>query len=381
MPQLRRIALFCQDFRTNIQYLLGLQKGFRQLGIECFAMWNLPSAESLTTFVDNWQPDAILELNRTRNHIRGFRERIPHLAWLEADQVLGVAINEGDGGSDIVYFMMEPALLGYEYEAGDFKWLFPGADESIFHPGVDAPFVFDLSCAGHIPAPLGTDSLKRDLVLRGVAAGTLEDLALGFIASGIRCCRDGASAIQGFLIDYGRRFLADITLLDYPLEARRLVQDTLPRLSDRRFVAEQMLAASTRSAFFGYHGWTAWRHLAPFYKGSLDRQNELAKAYRASRISVHNSFLAMHSRTMEVMACGRPILVNHGPTDRDITRFFTPGEDFLFYDLETLADTARGALADHAELARIGRNAAAKIRDGHTWRHRAEQISHDYAAL
>jgi spore maturation protein CgeB len=90
----------------------------------------------------------------------------------------------------------------------------------------------------------------------------------------------------------------------------------------------------------------------------------------------------MHNRVLDIMCCGKAALVSRSRWDKEISsiqHYFTPGEDYIPYDLDDLAEVAESALRDPERCRRIGRNARHRILEAHTWRHRAAFILDDLA--
>jgi spore maturation protein CgeB len=90
----------------------------------------------------------------------------------------------------------------------------------------------------------------------------------------------------------------------------------------------------------------------------------------------------MHNRVLDIMCSGKAALVSRSRWDGEISSlqsYFTPGEDYLSYDNDDLAEVAERALRDGDRRRRVGANARRRILEGHTWRHRAAFIIDDLA--
>ena len=384
MVKFKRIALFSNDDNVQVLQLLGLKRGFEQIGIECFASWPLPKAPQLEAFLDVWKPDVVFEFDRSRNQIEADCSSALHVSWVQNARNFGVSVLEGAGGSDLVYYCLQPERLGVKVDPGSCRWLFPGADESIFFPDDSEPYRFDLSLCGFLHSVVSPDFLNGPIVVDGQRCCTVQELLDEIIASGLYGEYGyDLQAIHDLILFRLKRSNPRIEMKDLPQPLLELFETRFYRLYRRRIIAESMLASTGNVAFCGRNSWLTWPQFAPFYRGDKTRPSELARIYRQTRLNVHECPLGLHHRTMEVMACARPLLIGYSyfcGTPCDIANFFTPGEDFIWYSEKNFVEVAREALADPVRLQKIGRNAYEKVMREHLWRHRAEQIVRDLSA-
>ncbi len=385
MARFRRIALFCDDHRVAQFQILGLKRGFDQIGIECFAGLSLPSDQTMESFVDIWKPDVVFELDRSRGSLPSLPAHVLHIAWLQSYRAFSQPIFARGCDSDLHYFNTMPDDCGHKIGGRPWKWLHCATNEDIFYPDAKTDILYDLSFCGFMFGGVSSEVLNETIRIDGVPIARVCDVIDQMMGMGLLSYSGFVpSRIHDYLLALVRTAIPDMTLERMPNGLMSFFDEHLFRTISRQAVADGMLAASKNVAFFGDNNWRAWPRFAPFYRGNLMRPHDLANAYRQTRLNVHDSIISLHHRTFEVMGCGRPLLVNHNLFDVGelaITQFFTPGEDFLYYEQGSVEEVAREALADREKLEQIGRNAARRIAEGHLWRHRAEQIVRDVAEL
>lgn len=154
-----------------------------------------------------------------------------------------------------------------------------------------------------------------------------------------------------------------------------------PRLLDRELLINEVLKVSGTLELYG-PGWHRHASFRPYARGVIDAQDELLAVYRRSRINLANNThgLGLHSRTLECMAVGGFIFTHSSPHDDKpggMLTSFEPGMHYGMFTPENLVEEARRWLHDTKRREKVGRNAAAIIREKHCWRHRAQQIIDD----
>lgn len=382
MAAIKRIALFAYPDGFYVNQLLGLKRGFESLGVEAHAGWPSLDGPVLESFTDNFKPDAIFEIDRFRDQISDFDGKILHVAWVQNHQAYGRRVHEKATGSDLVYTVFDLAQFGFpEATAAKARRLLLAVDPETFFPGRGEP-EFDLSLIGNIYGPLSEEALDAELRADGKPFCRLRDMIDAYKAMNFRHTDFTVKKIDDFIrlfyLNHGYIVRDD----QVPSLIRFVFDEYMIRLEDRKKIAEAMLRVSPRIAFFGGDNWRKWPAFEPHYQRFLTRASDLAAAYRASRITVHNSAVTMHFRPLESMACGRPVLVNRTPLDNTpdgIEFYFEPWRHYIPFDLENFEETAAEALANPARLTEIGEQGSKRALEGHTWRHRARQILLDLA--
>lgn len=382
--RVERVAIFGLDFPNVINQIVGLRNGFRELGLGVLTAWPHPNALNLENVLDSFRPDFVFEINRWRNQIPDCSEQFVHVCWIQDIQSQGRRLDENFGGSDLSYFTLPPSMTGHPPELDDsVQYLMPGANPDIFFHRPEPP-IFDFSFVGQMFAPLSDKQCARRIMVDGVDCGTVGELATHFRQQDIGQHGHRTDEVAVQLLAFVRRCVPDAESAMVDPAIRNICEEYFPRLADRTRMLDTILGLSDKVGFFGTGPWDAWPRYARHFGGYINRQSKLALVFRRTRVNLHNSGTGIHTRVFDCLACGAPILVNKSPYDGTqfgLDRHFEPGRHYIEYDFETLADVAAAALADDDGRARIGAEAAAAIRAGHTWRHRAEQILRDVKRL
>ena len=111
-------------------------------------------------------------------------------------------------------------------------------------------------------------------------------------------------------------------------------------------------------------------------RGMIDYYDEMPYVFKASDINLNITLRSIQRgiplRAMDIMGCGGFLLSNY---QEDMLRFFTPGEDFIYYESrQDLMDKAGYYLEHEDERKKISESALKKMRDGHTLEQRLEEI-------
>jgi len=148
VARFKKIALFADGYYAQLPQLLGLQRGFQQIGIECFAGWPLPPPEQMDTFVQIWQPDVVFEFDRTRGQLGDCVDSVLHVGWIQNHRNFGAPVYAGAGSSDLHYADLLPERYNFDTHTTEYKWLLPGADETVFYPKNTLPYLYDFNLCG-----------------------------------------------------------------------------------------------------------------------------------------------------------------------------------------------------------------------------------------
>lgn len=382
-PMMRRslrVALFAPSAPHFVATLNGLRQGFEALGCVAHAGWPLLDRRMLRAFCASFKPDIVFEVNRTGGQAFDGKPPCLHVAWIEAFRNEMRWIGDRLEGSDRLYFMLPPDLLGRPDMVGvEWQLLAPGADPEVFHPAATAPR-WDLSLCGHLYAPLPRQVMDAPVMIRGTAMGTVGQLWQTAASWPMERHTLGYDAVVGNVVSHYRRLGADLGTADLTLETAFLIDEYIPRTASRTAIADAMLQLSAKVRFFGNAGWLLWPRFAPYYGGEITTPQELARLFRQTAINMHIALWPLHFRTIDCMAAGGLVFINQVEHPGKAAAFdaeFENGIHYVGYDGESFVETARRYLADPSARARIGAAAAARIAERHTWRHRAERILAD----
>jgi len=382
LPKPRRVAIFAEDDHMYINQVLGLKRGFEELGVEAHVGWPHLSGRALNCFADNYQPDFILEIDRFASQIQDLDKSIKHVAWIHNHAVHGRRVLENASGSHAVYTAILLKVYADEYfNGGDYRFLPTATDPSVFTDD-NTQELFDFSFVGHMHEPLSDDLFNIPINVGNERSILLGEIISRFLKEGFHHFNVANNEIHDFLAEFYQQENPDFTVHHLPSQLKTFFDERLIRTISRKQVLDIILFISNNMAIYGNPDWKKWPEYSPYHYGSINRARELGQLFRSTRVNIHISPVTMHNRVLDVMCCGKGLLINRSRWDDEITsaqHYFTPGEDYISYDLDDLHEVAERALRDQDWFRRIGRNARRRILDAHTWRHRAAFIIDDLA--
>jgi hypothetical protein len=377
---LRRLALFLP---RDTPFYRGLhqqmRRGFEAEGVQTTGLCRLLGAAELRAFCQAQRPQVLFEMNRPRCEIPSLDPEVRHVTWVV--DFNGRSLEHFEG-SDITYLFGLTWVERYPHR-GFHRWLGPGAcpeDYALADPA--PPPEVDAAFAGHIPRPWSPEELARDLT-GGRGALRFSDL-LPELEAQLRATRGKLGSADDFLhlaeSIAGALTQAPLVLdqtLRYDISGRAI------RMLNRGDLIDAAAAHTAALALYGPDNWRLWPAYAPFYRGPLDTPAELRRAYQTARVTLHEGN-GVHFRSMDCLCAGGVLLFRQTPHDArpgGIASLFEPHVHYVPFTLETLGDELARLLGDPPRRARLGRAAAAAVRGGHTWRHRAREILRDLEAL
>lgn len=106
--------------------------------------------------------------------------------------------------------------------------------------------------------------------------------------------------------------------------------------------------------------------------GAVDYYEVMPHVFKQSKINLNITLRSIQSgmplRAWDIMGAGGFLLSNY---QADFFDFFTPGEDFDYFDgAEDLLSKIEYYLSHEKERMEIARNAYQKVAEAHTYRHR-----------
>lgn len=112
------------------------------------------------------------------------------------------------------------------------------------------------------------------------------------------------------------------------------------------------------------------------YMGTVDYYDTMPLVFQKSRINLNITLKSIQTgiplRCMDIMGSGGFLLTNF---QSDLLDFFTPGEDFAFYESEDdFIDKIGYYLSHETERQQMAANCLGKMREGHTFVHRVHAI-------
>ncbi|OIQ93705.1 hypothetical protein GALL_242960 [mine drainage metagenome] len=380
MPAVKRVAIFTHPDTAMINMVLGLKTAFEAMGIEVISGFSYLDGHRMRVMVDMVRPDFILEINRSRNQIVDFDEKIHHIGWFEAPYHSGKRLDVTWGGSDMTYTNMDPAIMGLEpHQIPRWDYLHFAIDTEIYRPMGVAP-VLDLSTIGYLAVPLQPQELEIVVESGGVRV-SVREVAAVVQAAGLSETNFHTLKLRDCLEALFRSRNPAYRPDDMFWQLMTFVADRLFRAGGRGETLKKVLSVTRNVRLFGTGAWPADPVLSPYYAGRVFKPSEKAAVINLSRTVYHYGAVMMHERVLEAMACGVLPIMNRTPYDHEpfgICRHFAEGEHFLFYDENNIGEVLRALLADEPRRRRMGEQGRQRILERHTWRQRAEQILSDF---
>lgn len=193
----------------------------------------------------------------------------------------------------------------------------------------------------------------------------------------------GRSDLKARLVRYlaGESTFFQPTTTTPTRKAISFFSQSYPRIMDRVALIEATSRISKSLELYG-PGLSSHEFARPYFKGVIDKQDELLKVYCRSKINLSNNThgLGLHSRTLECMAVGGFIFMHESPHDNKaggMLTSFEPGVHYGSYTPENFTEEAVRWLKDDSGRMRAGMRAESVIRERHCWHHRAQQIIDD----
>ncbi|MBF0423955.1 MAG: glycosyltransferase family 1 protein [Magnetococcales bacterium] len=378
-------VLFASDTVPNRCFMDAVLHGFQALGVEARGWLSQLRGEALLRLCDDFQPDLLFEMNRSRSEIPELPSQILHLCWIvDTDGRKLTRFRD----SEILYFFQHHWMRDHDGRGSRLRaWLPPGYDPGRYFPE-ERPYAVDLSFVGHLSHPWTEAELNR--VIPPVDAGRppvlFKDVANQVVAS-LDATNQDSWTLDDY-IEHALRTVAeaggDPSILDLAVQ-----YDLSNRIYARMVRRQRMLDAAValtpgRSLrLYGTSGLGAHAAYAPFYGGFLTTPTSMAEVYRSSRVNLHEG-VGLHFRSLDAMACGGVIFFMDSPYDRGpgaMEVIFRENEHFVMFDPANLGEKVAWLLEHPRRMREIGQAAATAVLQGHTWRHRAEQILADVARI
>ena len=381
---INHVSIFLPRSTSFYEHLLcQIRSGFEQNGVRTSGACVHLESNEMREWCLKHQPDAVLEMNRPRCDVPFLKKAIKHIVWVV--DLNGRPLDYFQG-SDITY-LFDP-LWEYVFPHDGFhRWLAPGSCEKDYPPLIDDSYDVDVSFVGHMPRRWSNKELDRmitssgDLQFRDILT-TLESIIWerrndptsekfkpenDWIHFADELCM---SAVGSHLVPSGE--------LKYDISGRII------RHLQRQELISTALNNTNSLRLYGPENWREWPEYAPFYAGYLKGPGQLGKAYRSSKINLHDG-VGMHFRSVDCMSTGGLLFFREREElDRlpgEISTQFEPDREFVSFSPDTFPDKLKQYLGDPKRADQVRKAAARAIRAGHTWRHRAESVLKDLQQL
>jgi hypothetical protein len=377
--RVKHLSIFLPQETPFYRGLLAqMRRGFEAEGVTTSGLCRHLGADEMAAWCAAHAPDAIFEMNRPRRDAPFVPREIAHIVWVV--DFNGRSLDHFEG-SEITY-LFGLTWPGRYPHSGFHRWFGPGACQVDYAenaaPDLGAGDI-DASFAGHIPRPWSPAERARDLG-GGFTFGEL----LPELEARLRGARGRLYTADDFLAiaeDLARARGVGPLVLDATL--RYDVSGRTVRMLNRADLIDRVLQVTEAVALYGSESWGAWPRYARFYRGFLAEPAALRAVYQRARITLHEGN-GVHFRAMDCMAAGGLLFFRstaHDQLPGGIRTLFEPHVHYVPFEIEELPAAAAAYLGDPARATKVRREAAAAIRAGHTWRHRAREVLRDLAAI
>lgn len=375
--QLCNVSVFMP--RDNAWYRMvaaQIAHGFAAHGFVVSTHCGVLDESRLANWIKLHRPRLIFEMNRPRADIPFLNKSIIHLCWVV--DFNGRAISEFQG-SEITY-LFGPKWLEKVTVPGCYRWMGPGVCPESYFPEPSC-YRYDASFVGHIPNPWSDEELARNVAADGAFlafSAILPHLVDEYNRHkpSLKTHQDYLKLIRELAT---REFQVEIDLnhqLEYDLTGR------LIRLINRRELIDKLITV-TDLALFGPQNWQNWPEYQRFYRHFLETSQQMRAVYHQSRINLHEGN-GMHFRVMDCMASAGLMFIRRNDYDDKpggIKNFFEPGQHYVDFDLDDVADKYAYYQKNHQLADKIRQAGFHAVLKQHTWRHRVADILGDLKQL
>jgi glycosyltransferase involved in cell wall biosynthesis len=387
LGKLKKIAIFSHVTPDHINWVLGLRQGFQSLGVDVLTSWPHPSGEMLNSIIENWRPDAILEINRSKDQIEGLNHEVFHINLIHDFRSHERVFTETSGQSDLYYSIIQPSHFGFPEELdARTKAFMPGANTVALQYAKPQEKKYDLGFIGHMVTPyifskaLFTSPLDPQKKWLGTFGDLVKDIGIDqFTLNQSTYVIDLRKKIESYFHERGE------TDFHYEMvagngQAGQLCVDSLVRGVNRRYLSNAMLNVSNNIAFWGSNKWLEWPKYAPYYRGEILSTPSLFEAYSSLKINIHCTGTNLHIRISDSMAMGVPTAVMNNNSDSTlfgIEQFFEPDVDFIRFDFSNFKEKINYFLKEPLLLKEMGARCQKKMLNQYRWVDQCSEIVND----
>ena len=367
--------------RTTPFYIstyFAMKRGFEACGVDVGGGTELLDNDSMNEFCRQFNPDVVMEMNRSRNHIPSLPKKIIHIAWIV--DLASYDVNDFRR-SEILYFFAHYWLQYYKKKpTGILDWLPPGFCPQTYSPKKSKNFS-DFSFMGHIPLPWKIDELSRVVY-------TDDD--------GSQCSFEEFNALLNHHWQKAHEAISLRKILIKELgskrKAKKIFYKTIEhptvkydlgcrsgRLFNRKRLLNHALNVSDSIRIYGPPTWTEWPEYKAYYKKFIYDPRKIASVYRSSKLNLHEGVIE-HMRTFDCLGTGAGLIYLKAGTNnckKSKSKIFEPDVHFLFTDEYNFSEKALSFLTDKRRRKKMTQKAAAFCHAHHTWADRAQKILSD----
>lgn len=379
---MKKLGLFLP--RTTPFYVtlfFSVKRAFETCGIQVMGWTEWLCGDELLEFCRQFQPDAIFEVNRTRNEIQELPARITHISWIMDNR--GKNISEFMG-SEIIYLFWSNWIKSLRPNASKvLDWLPPGYDPLLYYYQ-PSQYLSDISFVGHLSYPWTEEERQRTLYSGSSRVFTFGDIIENLNQLVLNSDLTGYneddfinlafSNISGII----RSQVHLDPTIQYDLGCRAVL-----RMLFRHKLLELAVDATDSIRFYGPGGWKSWSNFKRFHHTTLTNHDDIRAVYQSSRINLHEG-VGVHFRTLDCMASGGLLFFLDSPDDihyGGIQTVFKPDVHYVSVNPQNFRTKASFYLAHKDECQTIINAARQVVERDHSWVQRIQRIIHDYENL
>lgn len=367
---------FKSDFYIGLYY--DMKNGFEEAG--CIVEGNYEYLESneLLQKIDHFNPDFVFEMNRTKSEIANFPQDLVHVCWLvDYWERTPSQIN----GSDILYLFSKPWMnLHDNFNGKILSILYPATNTDKYFIKNNNSVVLSMIMLGHIPKPWTEKELNREIKFdkgRTLLFSQLLKYIQIFTIS-----PEGYEDIYPYLeykleVEEIQKYLDGV--IHYDIDARAF------REARRFYVVNNTLKFFPNINLYGNKNWLLRDEFKSRYKGYLSTREKMNDAFNQHRFLLQDNSIP-HFRVFDAMAAGlivlKPSSKDFGFADEYADFDFREGTEIFTYDLKNIQEVIERIMNLSVEdIMNTQYKIREKIKQSHTWKHRAQQVLIDVSKL
>lgn len=330
--------------------------------------------EALHAFIATYNPIIFFEMNRCKDEVNAFPEKILHVCWLV--DLTGRALTD-IRGSELVCFFSSEWMHDYQPEAGvHVVWLPPASDPDNYFPIV-CQKEFESVFVGHIPKPWSDQLLQRRICKNKNGTLLFDDILKKF---------ETQWAVQDAIVN-NDRYIEEVTnwLLTRKKEEILLDEKALRydigcriiRKARREYFLDWLLEHEGIEplGIFGGSNWELWPKYSRFYHRELEKPEAINHVFNQAKVVIHEG-IGAHFRLFDAMLSGTPVVIRKSDQDHlfgGIGTMMTEGEEYIAVDVNHNKGVLTKLMHEPKILTQIASNARKKALANHTWFHRLSE--------
>ena len=140
-----------------------MKTGFEEAGCIVDGDCKYLESNELLQKIEDYKPDFVFEMNRTKSEIKDFPKELIHICWLvDFWERMPSEIK----GSDILYVFSHSWLTECQNDNSKLKdVLYPGVNTNVYNINKNHNIDSSMMFLGHMPKPWTDEELKRNVIL------------------------------------------------------------------------------------------------------------------------------------------------------------------------------------------------------------------------